>query len=184
VLGAGVMPSDYAGHLLDVVRAVQQAQQPSLASTTTTAAAAMVCPTQFETRVRAILARRRDCCRAEQQPTSAARLLLLVAAMGALAGLASVRPVGMAAPASSAPKPATPRNDEDVRKALQAAYERTARALQNRDVDAYLAEKTATFTARNEGGEVRSRAQVEAQFAKPLRGGPARFANTRSRFWS
>jgi hypothetical protein len=70
----------------------------------------------------------------------------------------------MAAPASSAPKPATPRNDEDVRKALQAAYERTARALQNRDVDAYLAEKTATFTARNEGGEVRSRAQVEAQF--------------------
>jgi beta-lactamase regulating signal transducer with metallopeptidase domain len=75
VLGAGVMPSDYAGHLLDVVRAVQQAQQPSLASTTTTAAAAMVCPTQFETRVRAILARRRDCCRAERQPNVTARLL-------------------------------------------------------------------------------------------------------------
>jgi beta-lactamase regulating signal transducer with metallopeptidase domain len=61
VLGAGVMPSDYAGHLLDVVRAVQQGPSSPSAPATATAATGLIRPDQSSgTRLRSHFGTRKD----------------------------------------------------------------------------------------------------------------------------
>ncbi|HEX8163914.1 MAG TPA: nuclear transport factor 2 family protein [Pyrinomonadaceae bacterium] len=54
------------------------------------------------------------------------------------------------------------RRERAVRRELEATYAKVAEAYRNKDIEAFMDDKTADFTARSLGGNVATREQVEA----------------------
>lgn len=101
VLSAGLKPSDYAGHLLDIVRTLRSSRCPSLA------AVAMARKSQFEGRMRAIL----DPSRSRRRLTRLGIALAIISVVSVVLPISVLQAIGAAdaaAPSVSAPQTATP----------------------------------------------------------------------------
>jgi HEAT repeat protein len=94
VLMSGLMPSTYAGHLLEVARDLKNGLRPS-------AALAMARPSEFEGRLLAVLAERR--CRVPSTGARAAAIVLVAAATAAALGASPSSAAAPDRPTASAP---------------------------------------------------------------------------------